>query len=182
MAEEKKRGSKNSYKMQYAVIGVASARKLFYRLYRNQQVETDQFIPVLESETSTYNETTREYFFKPFEVFASSLNRDNSDKPIKIDLFQFQFSGKHNLIGSAKFIISDINNKRPVPILNKGTEIAKLIPKAYELVTRYSFLDYIFSRLEIALVVGVDFTSSNRDPSNPNSLHYINFRLILIRN
>jgi hypothetical protein len=35
-----------------------------------------------------------------------------------------------------------------------------------------SFLDFIFSGLEIALFVAVDFTLSNKEPSNPESLHY----------
>lgn len=38
---------------------------------------------------------------------------------------------------------------------------------------RITFLDYIFGGTEISLQVAVDFTASNGDPSNPNSLHYM---------
>ncbi|KAK2959243.1 putative Copine family protein [Blattamonas nauphoetae] len=37
---------------------------------------------------------------------------------------------------------------------------------------RYSFLDFIRNNLEIQVVFAIDFTLSNGDPSNPNSLHY----------
>ena len=37
----------------------------------------------------------------------------------------------------------------------------------------YNFLDYLRGGLDISMIVGIDFTSSNGDPKNPNSLHYI---------
>jgi hypothetical protein len=38
--------------------------------------------------------------------------------------------------------------------------------------TQYSFLDYVFGGCEISLAVAIDYTLSNGDPSNPDSLHY----------
>ncbi|CAK7340831.1 unnamed protein product [Dovyalis caffra] len=38
---------------------------------------------------------------------------------------------------------------------------------------QYSFLDYISSGFELNFMVAVDFTASNGNPHNPNSLHYI---------
>ena len=41
-------------------------------------------------------------------------------------------------------------------------------------VTRlYSFLDYIMGGCQINFTVGVDFTASNGDPTDPTSLHFI---------
>ncbi len=37
----------------------------------------------------------------------------------------------------------------------------------------YSFLDYLKGGMEINLIIGIDFTSSNLDPKLPNSLHNI---------
>ena len=37
---------------------------------------------------------------------------------------------------------------------------------------RYSFLDYVFGGCEISLSIAIDFTLSNGDPSDPESLHY----------
>lgn len=36
---------------------------------------------------------------------------------------------------------------------------------------RYSFLDYVFGGCEISLLIGIDFTLSNKKPRDPNSLH-----------
>ena len=36
----------------------------------------------------------------------------------------------------------------------------------------YSFLDYVFNGLELSLSIAVDFTLSNKPPSDPSSLHY----------
>ncbi|KAK0599641.1 hypothetical protein LWI29_007205 [Acer saccharum] len=38
---------------------------------------------------------------------------------------------------------------------------------------QYTFLDYISSGFELNFMVAVDFTASNGNPQNPNSLHYI---------
>ncbi|KAK0599095.1 hypothetical protein LWI29_002329 [Acer saccharum] len=38
---------------------------------------------------------------------------------------------------------------------------------------QYTFLDYISSGFELNFMVAVDFTASNGNPRNPNSLHYI---------
>ena len=37
---------------------------------------------------------------------------------------------------------------------------------------RHSFLEYVFGGCEISLLVGIDFTLSNRKPEDPRSLHH----------
>ncbi len=37
---------------------------------------------------------------------------------------------------------------------------------------KHTFLDYIFGGCEVSLAVAIDFTLSNGDPTNRNSLHY----------
>jgi hypothetical protein len=37
-----------------------------------------------------------------------------------------------------------------------------------------SFTDYLFKGGEVSLIVGIDFTASNGEPSDPKSLHYMN--------
>lgn len=38
--------------------------------------------------------------------------------------------------------------------------------------TFYEFLDYIKGGMNITPIVAIDFTASNRDSDDPNSLHY----------
>ena len=39
--------------------------------------------------------------------------------------------------------------------------------------SNYSFIDYLKSGVTIKLTIGIDFTSSNKPPNDPNSLHYL---------
>ena len=39
----------------------------------------------------------------------------------------------------------------------------------------YSFLDYIRGGTELAATISIDFTGSNGNPRDPNSLHYIQY-------
>jgi len=39
----------------------------------------------------------------------------------------------------------------------------------------YSFLDYIRGGTELAATISIDFTASNGNPRNPDSLHYIQY-------
>lgn len=42
--------------------------------------------------------------------------------------------------------------------------------------TRHSFLEYVFGGCEIDFSIAIDFTLSNKDPNDPNSLHYFDPR------
>ena len=43
-----------------------------------------------------------------------------------------------------------------------------------EIIKKYTFIDYIISGVKIALSIGIDFTGSSRNPSDPDSPHSIN--------
>jgi len=45
-----------------------------------------------------------------------------------------------------------------------------------EIKPRHSFLEYIFGGCEIGLSIAIDFTLSNRDPSRPDSLHFLDMQ------
>ncbi|KAJ0765540.1 putative protein BONZAI [Helianthus annuus] len=45
----------------------------------------------------------------------------------------------------------------------------------YEEMELYTFLDYISSGFELNFMAAVDFTASNGDPQNSDSLHYMEY-------
>ena len=53
----------------------------------------------------------------------------------------------------------------------KGT----IYVKECEIIRTVNCLDYVFGGCEINLNIAIDFTASNGLPSNPNSLHNMNF-------
>ena len=44
----------------------------------------------------------------------------------------------------------------------------------FEVKERVTFLDYIMGGCRVNVHVAIDFTLSNKEPENPQSLHYIN--------
>ena len=43
----------------------------------------------------------------------------------------------------------------------------------YTIIPSYTFLDYIFAGCDVSLIVGIDFTLTNKSPTDPDSLHFI---------
>ena len=41
----------------------------------------------------------------------------------------------------------------------------------------YTFVDYLKAGVQVGLAIAIDFTGSNGDPNDPNSLHYINAQI-----
>jgi hypothetical protein len=62
-----------------------------------------------------------------------------------------------------KLYLTDNNNKD----INAELTVNCLVTKTYK------FLDYLQGGLQISLIIGIDFTSSNEEPTKPISLHYI---------
>lgn len=50
--------------------------------------------------------------------------------------------------------------------------IGVAIVKNFKILRRHTFLEYIFGGCEISLSVAVDFTLSNGNPTDKDSLHY----------
>ena len=70
--------------------------------------------------------------------------------------------------------ISDINKfNHKVPVSLKGNKSFILKSKS-KLIKNYSFVDFIKNGIQIDLIIGIDYTSSNGNPENEDSLHYIN--------
>ena len=58
-------------------------------------------------------------------------------------------------------------SQSPVPT----TSCPSVTVRCREIVHDYSFLDFVSAGLEIAVIVGIDFTRSNEEPRIPSSLH-----------
>lgn len=93
------------------------------------------------------------------------------NKEQHINILNRNSSGTHTSLGIADFFVSQLTNK--IPFKFGESQLAILKCDSEEM---YSFLDYIYNGLEIALVIAVDFTLSNKDPSDPTSLHYFDLQ------
>ena len=112
--------------------------------------------------------------FRKFEIGAFQLIRDEMKSKVKLDTFEYKKSGNHKLVGSSIFLISNLfDDDACLEIFNSAKEKTGLYHVAIaKFEERDSFLDYIFSGLEVDLMVGIDFTLSNGEIHNKESLHY----------
>ena len=66
--------------------------------------------------------------------------------------------------GSSLTIVDDQNKKK---IKNNGKIIVSMLTMTLQ-EEEYSFLDYLYGGLEVSLLVSIDFTGSNGNPSDPS--------------
>ncbi|XP_052780643.1 copine-8-like isoform X1 [Mya arenaria] len=123
----------------------------------------------------------------PFRATARALCNGDYDRSILVKCWDWNSNGNPDLIGEFSTNLRELT-RGPGPtnayeIVNpqkkakkkhkyKNSGVVSLLTCRVE--QEYSFLDYIQSGTEMAFTVAVDFTASNGNPIQPNSLHYIN--------
>nr|CBN81767.1 Copine-3 [Dicentrarchus labrax] len=124
--------------------------------------------------------------WRPFRISLRSLCGGHVEKSIKVDCYDHHFSGSHDLIGSFKATLAEMQMGTHIsPVEFECINPKKLKKKNYknsgvicikqcQVVKELTFLDYIMGGCQINFTIAIDFTGSNGDPSTPQSLHYIN--------
>ncbi|CAK8544715.1 unnamed protein product [Lathyrus sativus] len=146
----------------------------------SRMVETGGSIPICKTEVIDKNLNPN---WKPvslnFQQFGSK------ETPLVIECFDFNRSGNHAFIGKMQKSIADLEklyNERKganfvVPSKRRGQDKVlkgQLFVDQYIEKEQFSFIDYISSGFELNFMVAIDFTASNGNPIQPDSLHYIN--------
>lgn len=153
--------------------------------------KSDPFLVISRlNEDSSYTPVWKNNFIKntltPIWAEAmipiSNLCNGDLDRPLRIEIFDYESSGKHVFMGQVATsvnmltslgsnplnVIEPEKQKRP-NYVNSGT--LKATPCFVE--HHPTFTDYIMGNCDINLMIGIDFTGSNGDPDLPNSLHYL---------
>lgn len=108
------------------------------------------------------------------------------ENPLSIECFNFNSSGKHDLIGKIVKSMDELEKLHDnqhgeslfLPTL-VGHDHQNKVLKSQIFVERFfksrreTFLDYISNGYELNFMVAIDFTASNGNPRLPDSLHYI---------
>jgi len=118
-------------------------------------------------------------------IESRKLCNGDKDRTLKIDVFDYDNDGSHDLIGTFKTNLRRLSNgpsednnydcinqkkKEKKGSKYKNSGIVKLTEIKFDRIP--SFLDYIQEGLQLNFTLAVDFTGSNGNPSNPKSLHY----------
>nr|XP_043617827.1 protein BONZAI 3-like isoform X2 [Erigeron canadensis] len=143
-------------------------------------VEAGSPIPICKTEVVNNNLNP---LWKPLCI--SMQQYVSKDNPLLIECFDFNSNGNHTLIGKLQTSIQDMEklytSKTGMSFVFPSSRHqahekilkGKLFVDQYDEKELHSFLDYISSGFELNFMVAVDFTASNGDPRNPDSLHYI---------
>ncbi|XP_026561798.1 copine-3 isoform X2 [Pseudonaja textilis] len=124
--------------------------------------------------------------WRPFKISLNSLCYGDMDKAIKVECYDYDNDGSHDLIGTFQATMSKLKEasrhspmefecinekKRQKKKSYKNSGIVSF--KHCEVITECTFLDYIMGGCQLNFTVGIDFTGSNGDPRSSDSLHYI---------
>uniref|UniRef100_A0AAX7TPW1 Copine-3 n=1 Tax=Astatotilapia calliptera TaxID=8154 RepID=A0AAX7TPW1_ASTCA len=117
--------------------------------------------------------------WRPFRISLRTLCGGDVEKPIKVDCYDHHSSGSHDLIGSFKTTLAEMQTGTHIsPAEFECINPKKSMKKSYKnsgvvCIREYTFLDYIMGGCQINFTIAIDFTGSNGDPGSPQSLHYI---------
>ncbi|CAB4000096.1 copine-3-like isoform X1, partial [Paramuricea clavata] len=123
--------------------------------------------------------------FKMIEMPITELCNADYDRKIKIDCFDWDRDTEHDLIGSFETTLKELapakDREISFPLINEEKKAKKkkyvnsglLYLSSFTVRRDHTFLDYIMGGCQVNFTVGVDFTASNGNPSNPTSLHFI---------
>jgi len=119
----------------------------------------------------------------PFEIPVQVLCNNDYNRPLRLEVFDSHHTGKIDTLGFAMTSLADVteSGRKQFPIVNQEKQKKRgyansgiLELRAFEVIKKYDFLDYITGGCEISLLVAIDFTGSNGHPRYPNSLHFLN--------
>nr|CAB3233484.1 copine-8-like [Phallusia mammillata] len=124
--------------------------------------------------------------WKLIEVPVRTICNGDHDRTIKVEVYDWDRDGGHDLIG---IFTTSVNKLKRGPGVDNVYECIhpkkKQKKKKYKhsgivnlvscnIKKQFTFLDYIRGGTELNFVVAIDFTASNGNPLQPSSLHYIN--------
>eukprot|EP00045_Choanoeca_perplexa_P013309 m.150285 g.150285 ORF g.150285 m.150285 type:complete len:586 (+) comp16314_c0_seq1:94-1851(+) len=124
--------------------------------------------------------------WKANSLRLSLLTNGNMERPLKIDVFDWDKVGSHDYIGSAEFTMAQVLSKPDADFVLELINAKKKRKKGSKyrnsgvfhirgaVQPEYSFVDYLRGGTELSFSIAVDFTASNGDPQTAQSLHYCN--------
>ena len=153
------------------------------KLIKNQKIVYFKFTAI-SNQPIQFNDMINKFYYEIFSedkiLYKSELIDDKGKfSPVKIPagLFKndnirimfYKYNNKEK--GNYNLNIFSLENYKKYDILINKIPI-QIISKS-RLKNDYTFVDYLKAGMQIGLSVAIDFTSSNKNPNDSNSLHYI---------
>ena len=121
--------------------------------------------------------------WKEFVIPVRDLCNNNHDRPLKIEVFDWDERGKDDFIGGFMTSLASLLDAsgKIFPLISEKkrrkkkhyADSGKLKVTQTAVAKEDSFMDYIQGGMSINFSVAIDFTLSNGDPHSPTSLHFM---------
>eukprot|EP01084_Bolivina_argentea_P057863 105676_1 len=127
---------------------------------------------------SNYIKRNLNPIWKPFKIETQTLCNNDEYRPIIISFYDWDSDGRDDYIGSVQTSLHELKTKpRNMKIKKqnsrrKNKNYGELNIEQYSSINLASFLDYMQGELDMSLMVAIDFTGSNGDPRDQQSLHH----------
>jgi len=148
----------------------------------SKSTENGDYIVVHKTEHVRHNLNP---VWNAIKVPVRLLCNGDYDRTMKVECFDWNQSGNHKFIGhtflSLRKILDGptpmklpfINPKKQKKAKESYSDSGQMEVVSCEIKPIYTFLDYIQGGTEINCTIAIDFTASNGNPNNPESLHYM---------
>ncbi|KAL9655975.1 hypothetical protein ABK040_007596 [Willaertia magna] len=145
-----------------------------------KQVNNNQWVEVSKSDV-VMNDLNPNWKIETINI--QRLCNGNDQLPLRITIYDWDKNSAHDYIGSCYLTLSKLRelhqSRQSIELVDekntkKNTKSrGRLSVHSYAVEETYSFIDYLSGGLDISLMVSVDFTGSNGNPNDVNSLHYL---------
>lgn len=116
----------------------------------------------------------------PISIDYNHLCNCDRNNLIKVECYDYDDTETKEFMGSCEFQAGRLTEGAEFQLINPNKLVhgapkvtGALVVKKFDLHEEESFIDYIRRGMNINLNIAIDYTTSNGDPSEPNSLHYI---------
>jgi len=118
-------------------------------------------------------QTGKEFNFVANDLFLYDICQGDLDKKIILEFYRVYY-GLVSRVEVTMNQIGEMTKENSIPLENVGNGLKIGFCRLnYNFLSSLRFIDYIESGLQMSLGVAIDFTSSNGEPTNPNSMHYV---------
>lgn len=109
-------------------------------------------------------------------LLTAEMCNEDPDREIRVEFFKSSKAGKHTNLGYIQTTLAGLKEGTTEYFLisrGRPSTTQKIDFGALAFNKRHTFLEYVFGGCEIQLCAAIDFTLSNGDPKERDSLHYL---------
>jgi len=142
----------------------------------SRKAEDNTWMAVAETNVIKNNKNPT---WQTMKISSQRLCNGDHHRPLLIKLWDWNWNAEPDYAGEIETSLSelldkptfDLKKRKPRGLGKKNRGYVNV--KSIELRKRYGFLEYLAGGCDIQLMVAVDFTASNGNPADRNSLHYM---------